>query len=589
MLPAGCNTDGISIYENSVYPFPLTNIDPYVTVSNITYVSATETDFTVTIAADAPTEYDAVRIICLSACGIFNEVRLGAYIQPPAPPPPPPCPIPAITAVTPDIWFAGKTYNKVTITGSGFTDTESCPAPQINMYDVDGGQIPFSNVKVTSATEMIAHKVAPPSDTDTETVCVSEGTRVGPQVVSRFASTGASAALASDTAGSPCTDPYGNQGITVQILGAPEIECSGDSMQCNGKVISVIDDGSGTEPTPQNAVVGQQIKLKTKPTADKLTTLGLAFSANTWTAGPAAGPSNNVGGYSQTTSSTKITQTKLTKPDLTTYWLYPQSDNPLTYQYCVNIPGLSATDIAGGLNCSLPADATFKSIGPTATIVPTTTAWHVSRPIPVCNSTGKEQMLIFGRLDPQTSTTCNNVVATSGITFNATVNTLPGSSGQTEWIQVISTNEITGDSVSGALFLINEGTGLDNFLPYNIENPDPVDATTTTTNDSPGNDLGVDEATLTRTFTARMYLMWTSQTSGSIPVPLGYVKWVISGTSVANESNTPPWSLASSTPTSRTFHVSKDTGTKTHGLPTWSSLVTNVNSASADTEQEEEQ
>jgi hypothetical protein len=198
-------------------------------------------------------------------------------------------------------------------------------------------------------------------------------------------------------------------------------------------------------------------------------------------------------------------------------------------------------------------------------------------------------MLIFGRLDPQTSTTCNNVVATSGITFNATVNTLPGSSGQTEWIQVISTNEITGDSVSGALFLINEGTGLDNFLPYNIENPDPVDATTTTTNDSPGNDLGVDEATLTRTFTARMYLMWTSQTSGSIPVPLGYVKWVISGTSVANESNTPPWSLASSTPTSRTFHVSKDTGTKTHGLPTWSSLVTNVNSASADTEQEEEQ
>jgi hypothetical protein len=35
--------------------------------------------------------------------------------------------------------------------------------------------------------------------------------------------------------------------------------------------------------------------------------------------------------------------------------------------------------------------------------------------------------------------------------------------------------------------------------------------------------------------------------------------------------------------------VSKDTGTKTHGLPTWSSLVTNVNSASADTEQEEEQ
>jgi hypothetical protein len=54
VLPAGCNTDGISIYENSVYPFPLTNIDPYVTVSNITYVSATETDLNeAAVAADA--------------------------------------------------------------------------------------------------------------------------------------------------------------------------------------------------------------------------------------------------------------------------------------------------------------------------------------------------------------------------------------------------------------------------------------------------------------------------------------------------------------------------------------------------------
>jgi hypothetical protein len=338
--------------------------------------------------------------------------------------------------------------------------------------------------------------------------------------------------------------------------------------------------------------VGQQIKLKTKPTADKLTTLGLAFSANTWTAGPAAGPSNNVGGYSQTTSSTKITQTKLTKPDLTTYWLYPQSDNPLTYQYCVDIPGLSADDITNGLNCSLVAKANFNVSGPTATIVPAVsmkTPWHVSRPIPVCNSTAKAQELTFGKLDHSASTTCQLIVETSGITFNATVKTLPGSSGQTEWIQVISANEITGSSILGMPFLENVGTGLDNFLPYNRANPDPVDATTTSTNDSPGNDLGVDDANLTRTFTAKMYLMWTSQISGSISVPLGYVKWVISGTAAANESNTPPWSLASSTPTSKKFHVSQDTGTKTHGLPTWSNLVRNTNSAAADGEQEEEQ
>jgi hypothetical protein len=218
VMPAGCNTDTVTVWENSVYPYPLTNIDPYVTVSNITYVSATETDFTVTIAANAPTEYDAVQIDCHSACGLFNEVRIGASIQPPAPPPPPACTTPAITAVTPDIWIAGKTYNKVTITGSGFTDTQSCPAPQVNMYDVNGSKIPFSNVKVISATEMIARKVAPPTDTPTETACVTVGTRVGPQVVSRFAIVGASATPAPGTAGSPCTDPYGNSGITVQIF-----------------------------------------------------------------------------------------------------------------------------------------------------------------------------------------------------------------------------------------------------------------------------------------------------------------------------------------------------------------------------------
>ncbi len=156
-MPEGCNTDMVTVWENSVDPYPYTNIDPYVTVSNIKWVSPTETIFTVKIAKDALTEYDAVDIRCYGACGLSNDVRFGAVIQPASPV----CPIPSITAVTPNIWFAGKPYKKVTITGSGFTNTQSCPAPQINMYDVNGSQIPFSDAKVISATEMIAHKVAP--------------------------------------------------------------------------------------------------------------------------------------------------------------------------------------------------------------------------------------------------------------------------------------------------------------------------------------------------------------------------------------------------------------------------------------------
>jgi hypothetical protein len=467
-----------------------------------------------------------------------------------------------ITSVSPGIWMAGKTYN-ITITGTGFdpiqdTDYSDCSA-FVSLISDDGDE-GLSNVAVVNSTTITA-TVALDADEPTQTATL--------HVVNCVFDSGCGPAAT----------------IPVQILGAPKIEWTQNGTT---STISVIEDGSGTAPTAQQAVVGQQIKLATKPTAKKLVSLGLAFSTNTWTAGPASGPSNNVGGYNPNSTSAHVKQTVLTKPDLTTYWLYPQSDNPLTYQYCVNIPGLSADDIANGLNCSLVAKATFNVSGPTATIVPTTTPWHVSRPIPVCNSTGKEQMLIFGKLDPKTSTTCNNVIATSGITFNATVNTLPGSSGQTEWIHVISANEITGDSVLGMPFLVNIGTGLDNFLPYN-DYPDPVDATTTTASDSPDNDLGIDNASVTRTFTAKMYLMWTSQISGSIPVPLGYVKWEISGTAAANETNTPPWSLTSSAPTKRNFHISQDTGTKTHGLPTWSSLVTNTNSAAADGEQEEEQ
>jgi hypothetical protein len=475
------------------------------------------------------------------------------------------------------VWFAGQTYRNVIITGTNLNsyvglEGTNCPVEiQVNM-DTGSGSL---DVASQSSTQIMA-KVKPYRGDPTESACVT-AVVFFPLVVR--APESANVTPAASAAGSPCTDQDGNQGITVVILGAPKIKW-------NDNRISVI---RGDDPTPQNAVVGQQIKLKTKPTADNVAALGVSFLTNTWTAGPASGPSNNVGGYKQHATATRIRQTVLTKPDLTTYWLYPQSDNPVTYQYCVNIPGLSAADVANGLNCSLVAKATFNVSGPTATIVPTPKAWHVSRPIPVCNSTGKEQVLIFGKLDPKTSTTCKNVIATSGITFNATVNTLSGSSGQTEWIQVISANESTGDSVLGMPFLVNIGTGLDNFLPYNILSPDPVDATTTSTNDSPSSGLGVDDATLTRTFTAKMYLMWTSQTSGSIPVPLGYVKWEISGTAAANETNTPPWSLTSHAPTKRNFHISQDTGTKTHGLPTWSSLVTNTNSATADEEEEVEQ
>jgi hypothetical protein len=239
------------------------------------------------------------------------------------------------------------------------------------------------------------------------------------------------------------------------------------------------------------------------------------------------------------------------------------------------------------------AKATFNVSGPTATIVPKPTAWHVSRPIPVCNSTGKEQMLTFGRIEPQTSTTCKLVVEVPGMTFTATVNVVPGSSGQTEWDQVLGPINNTTGTGGGQPIPSTSYVGLDSTLPYN-DTPIPVDATTAETNDSPGTPLSITWDIATRTFNAKMYLMWTSQIPGSITVPLGYVQWAIAGTATANDLNKPLWSLAPSGPTTKHFHVGADDGTKKHGLPEFSHLVvkgtnavTDENESTANEEEEQ--
>jgi hypothetical protein len=542
-------------------------------------------------------------VITLQTPQSNNEDQIAGiwYIQivpppsPPSPPPPPACPTPVLTAVTPDIWFAGKTY-KTTLTGSGFTKTKDCPAPTVNITDANNNSIPYSKVNVKRDSEMVVTAVAPPASDPTETACVTLGNEAIINVVFKPAAvaSAADAAPAPGAPGSACTDSYGNQGITVQILGAPTIQCSGASMQCNGKTISVTDDGSGTPPTAQSAVVGQQILLNTTPADTDLAALGLTFSKNTWTVGPTTGPTNNVGAYTmnatKTTAKTTITQTDLTKTGLTTYWLYPNSNNPVTYQYCVNIPGLTAADVKNGLNCSLPADAAFNSVGPTANIVPTTTAWHVSIPVTSCTTTAKEQMLNFGTINPATSTTCQPVITTSGMTFDATVNLSPGNSGQTEWVQVLGPiDKTTGTGSGGRPIPSTNHVGLDNVLPYN-DIPITVDATTTETSDSPGTGLDMTWDVATRIFNAKMYLMWTSQIPGSITVPLGYVQWAISGTATAQDGRTPLWSLSPSGPTSKQFHTGADDGTKSHGLPTFSHLVKNgVNAATDENETEENQ
>ena len=126
-------------------------------------------------------------------------------------------PTPTITSITPDVWFAGQTYNNVTITGTNLSSTvglEGANCPVVVRVNVDTGSVSLG-VNSQSSTQIMAIVTPDPSD-PTETACVTAAVFF-PLVVR--AAKSANAKPATVAAGSPCTDPDGNQGITVQIIG----------------------------------------------------------------------------------------------------------------------------------------------------------------------------------------------------------------------------------------------------------------------------------------------------------------------------------------------------------------------------------
>jgi len=515
-------------------------------------ISDSEATSTVTISADAPTQ---------TACVTVADTAIGGVILPPDTTAMTPdicllfggipvqiigaCTAPTITSVKPSTWFAGKTYNNAVIKGTGFITTDkataACPVTAVSIAAADGSAVPVSGVTVVDKT-MITVTVKPPASDPTETATVTVGTAPN---------TGTTASLA--------TPP--------QILGN-QIQCD-PSMNCTQSVISTTD---GSEPPAQSVVVGQPIILTTNPN------LPINPYKATWKVG-----GTNIAAYSVASDASiaTVTPTVLNTSSLNTYWVYPQENIPVTYQYCVNIPGV-------GNQCSDEAKTSFNVTGPAATIMSTPTSWSVS---PEMSCPSILQLLYFGYPDPITG--CSHKPLVKGIFFKAALSNLPvlngtAVNGKTEWVQLILKNSLSGVSLSGAQAIpANLGVGLDNTYPYGSD--DSTESVTTEASDSPSNDLDPALARERRKFKADMYYLWKPQISGSIFVPLGYVEWSTSGTGVQHTKDSPPWSLASSGATSAVFHVSSDTG-NTHGYPIWSGTVLNSQSnGSEDGDEDEEQ
>jgi hypothetical protein len=391
------------------------------------------------------------------------------------------CPAPTITSVKPSTWFAGKTYDNVKITGTGFITSDDaaktgCPVTQVSITAADGSNVPVSGVTVASKTK-ITLTVAPPDSDPTETATVTVGT-------------------APNTATA-----------TAQILG--------NQILWNGNVISIAD---GTGPTPQDAVVGQPINLTTPALPS-----GISATSTTWTVG-----GTNIGGYTPTAvSAAPPTKTLLKNAALNTYWVYPGSAIPVTYQYCANIPGANPVK-----QCSLVANAAFNvsGLGDAQMTTDPYSAVVINKIVDrqPCLPGDVDFYLQYGVVTGYDDKTCPDMGGETanpvGIEF-----TQPeaSSSGNYSFVQIVKqSTTIYTEGKNGSLSCPTN-PGLDSVYPY----PQYPDGTTS---DSPSVPLEPFYSKVRRTFKATMYLLWTSNLQGSIPVPIGSQSWQFTQASSSN-------------------------------------------------------
>jgi len=131
----------------------------------------------------------------------------------------------------------------------------------------------------------------------------------------------------------------------------------------------------------------------------------------------------------------------------------------------------------------------------------------------------------------------------SGISFRARYFLPEGVAKNFIWVQLIQSDAITVDNNGVRLHCVPKtqpissvGAGLDTTYPYDTHNP---------TMDNPRIRLASDTQEYSRVLHARMFLLWTSGLSNSIPVPLGFVDWSFSGEVALKDAATNAWELKS--------------------------------------------
>ena len=415
---------------------------------------------------------------------------------------------PKVTSITPSTWNAGVTTS-VTFGGNNFGT-----APTLS----------FSSSQVTatiasaSNTQIVANvTVATCAPAQTVTVMVQSHGYNG----SGFIAT------------SSGQSPDGTDSATIKAIAA-----LAPTISFGGKVVS---------GTTTSVVVGQQIALTGNVPSQSCGVASHEWSTPTGTAVGGA-TASTLSGFSLTSLPSN------TGSAYTFYWVYPGSSLPMTYKYTLTNGEVSPV-----------ATATFTVTG--AGSMSNTS--ETSGKLTVDNLTGCTAQpggpyLVYGNVTGPVPECSGTTSGSAGIVF--TPSGAP-SAGSYSYVQLLSTDTRVYRTATTTLTCTTTA-GIDSSYPYAGIRPgtSPPKAT-----DAPEIPLPGTYTTASHTFNATMYLLWKSNTSNSITVPLGYQAWQFSGSTTQSGGR---WGTPTGGGDPVGGFVSSSGSQANKGYPTWSNKAT---------------
>jgi hypothetical protein len=303
--------------------------------------------------------------------------------------------------------------------------------------------------------------------------------------------------------------------------------------------------GNDITGTTQSVVVGQQIALTasygTLPS-------GVTVSSQSWSVGGTI-----VGGYTPTAASYgsgSVTAATLNQKSTTFYWAYP--GNSFTVTYTLNLSN----------GQSPPATATFNVTGPSGVTMTSTAQSQLW--IDDWTSDGAcvsaDPYLVYGNV---TWSVSGGQCLSSG-TYGFTASPSGTASGGTLfYVQIVN----SGSNSGGLNCTI--ASGLDSGYPY------PYIHSGNTLYDFPAVELKSSYTSQYRTEQIQTYLMWQSNATNSIPVPIGSQVWTFTGKASCSAScgSAGNWAITSSSGGTSGGFVTAQASQTNYGYPTWIRMV----------------